>query len=221
MPKHMLMLEAMLIATTVAWVGWGTPQALAQRARVPQTGQTTCWQIGGGQISCDDPEGIGQDGDIQAGVAWPTPRFTNRNDGTVRDNLTGLLWLKDANCFEFLRTWHLALTDANTLASPNCGLTDGSHPGDWRLPSAKELLSLIDYSQAHPALPAGHPFTNVRFSVGSILPSYWTSTIDTGSTTFTPTCCTQAWTVSFSQGLIFGFGPGGFQAGVWPVKGGN
>jgi hypothetical protein len=38
MSKHMLTLGAMLIATTMAWVGLGTPPALAQRARVPQTG---------------------------------------------------------------------------------------------------------------------------------------------------------------------------------------
>jgi hypothetical protein len=83
MQKHMLILGAMLMATTVAWVGWGIPPASAQRARVPQTGQTTCWDAAGSPITCD---GMGQDGDIEAGVASPTPRFTDRRDGTVRDN---------------------------------------------------------------------------------------------------------------------------------------
>jgi hypothetical protein len=32
------------------------------------------------------------------GVAWPNPRFTDNSDGTVTDNLTGLIWLKNANC---------------------------------------------------------------------------------------------------------------------------
>jgi hypothetical protein len=86
MQKHMLMLGAMLMATTVAWVGWGTPPAWAQLARVLQTGQTQCWDAAGTPITCD---GTGQDGDIQAGMAWPTPRFTDRGNGTVRDNLTG------------------------------------------------------------------------------------------------------------------------------------
>ncbi len=31
-------------------------------------------------------------------VPWPDPSFTDRGDGTVKDNLTGLIWLKDANC---------------------------------------------------------------------------------------------------------------------------
>ena len=29
----------------------------------------------------------------------PSPRFTDNNDGTVTDNLTGLVWLKNANLF--------------------------------------------------------------------------------------------------------------------------
>jgi Protein of unknown function (DUF1566) len=177
MRKHMLMLGAVLITTMVTWMGWGTPQALAQRARVPQTGQTTCWRLGDGQISCDAPEGIGQDGDIQAGVAWPTPRFTDRRDGTVRDNLTGLVWLKNADCFGST-AWMQALTLANALhdtGTPDplndCSLVDGSVAGDWRLSNVKELLSLIDYGQFNPALPAGHPFLNVP-ATGD----YWSST---------------------------------------------
>src|SRR4051794_35859814 len=101
MPKHMLTLGAVLIATTMAWVGLVAPPALAQRARVPQTGQTTSYAPG-------------DDGAIEAGVAWPIPRFTNCGDGTVRDNLTGLIWLKNANCFGALQ-WAQALTAANTV----------------------------------------------------------------------------------------------------------
>jgi Protein of unknown function (DUF1566) len=85
----------------------------------------------------------------------------DRRDGTVRDNLTGLMWLKNADCFGQFRTWAQALTDANTLSNGTCGLTDGSVAGDWRLPNVKELLSLIDYGHFDPALPAGHPFVNV------------------------------------------------------------
>jgi hypothetical protein len=187
-------------------------------APVPQTGQTTCWQVGDGQISCDEPEGIGQDGDIQAGVAWPTPRFTDRGNGTVRDNLTGLLWLKDADCFGPSRTWPQALTDANTLASGMCGLTDGSRPGDWHLPNIHELRSLIDYNQADPVLPAGHPFTNVFFASGSNSAVYWTST----SQILPAPPWSQRWTVNFSNALTFGFGlDNNFRGAVWPVRGGD
>jgi len=40
----------------------------------------------------------GDDGDLQRGVPWPDPRYTDNWDGTVTDNLTGLMWLKDGNC---------------------------------------------------------------------------------------------------------------------------
>jgi Protein of unknown function (DUF1566) len=76
-------------------------------------------------------------------------------------NLTGLTWLKNANCFG-QRTWSQALTDANGLASGACGLTDGSAAGAWRLPNARELQSLIDLRITFPALTPGHPFTNVQ-----------------------------------------------------------
>jgi hypothetical protein len=54
-------------------------------APVPQTGQTT-------------PYAPGDDGSIRAGVPWPSPRFTDNGNGTVRDNLTGLIWLKNGSC---------------------------------------------------------------------------------------------------------------------------
>ena len=118
-------------------------------APVPQTGQTQCWNETGSSIPCT---GTGQDGDTQAGVAWPIPRFTDNGNGTVRDNLTGLIWIKDQRCpllrpdVNGLSTWQEALNAAKALASGNCGLTDGSVPGDWRLPNVKELQNLIDFS---------------------------------------------------------------------------
>ena len=38
------------------------------------------------------------DGDLERGVASPSPRFSDNGNGTVTDNLTGLIWLKNANC---------------------------------------------------------------------------------------------------------------------------
>ena len=76
----------------------------------------------------------------------------------MTDNLTGLIWLEDANCFG-ARTWTNALSDANGLADPACGLTDGSVATDWRLPHLRELSSLSDFAESSPALPSGHPFS--------------------------------------------------------------
>lgn len=67
------------------------------------------------------------------------------NDGTIRDNETGLIWLKDASCSALLGTnpegradWDTANSAAADLADGTCGLTDGSEAGDWRLPAKEE-----------------------------------------------------------------------------------
>ena len=67
---------------------------------MPKTGQTTCYATG-------------DDGDLEKGVAWPNPRFTDNGNGTVTDNLTGLIWLKNANCAVRQKLGN-ALTAANT-----------------------------------------------------------------------------------------------------------
>jgi hypothetical protein len=125
-------------------------------ALVPKTGQTTSYDTG-------------DDGDHLAGIAIPNPRFTDNTDGTVTDEKTGLVWLKNANCYGE-RIWRNALTDSNTLNSGECGLTDGSVEGDWRLSNRFELESLLDLGNSLPALPIGHPFINLMSF------PYWTST---------------------------------------------
>ena len=138
----------------------------ATDAPLPQTGQTTCYNQAGTMINCAD---TGQDGDIQAGVVPPVPRFADNGEGQITDNLTGLVWLRNADCFG-KRRWVIALGLANSLESGQCGLTDGSIPGQWRLPNRNELRSLLDAQNFNPALPSGHPFDNVRND------GYWTST---------------------------------------------
>jgi hypothetical protein len=115
------------------------------------------------------PYATGDDGDLQKGVPWPDPRFTDNGDGTVTDKLTGLIWMKNANAFGII-TYVEALTAANTLSSGMADLTDGSQAGDWRLPNLRELHSLVNYGSQSPALPPDHPFTNVQ----SVF--YWSST---------------------------------------------
>lgn len=115
--------------------------AQAQGVDLPQTGQTKCYNASGDEIAC---AGTGQDGEIRAGVAWPEPRFTDNGDGTLTDNLTGLIWLKNANCYDRV-TWAAALSNAASLADGVCGLSDSSQFGDWRLPNVLELESLVHF----------------------------------------------------------------------------
>jgi len=162
-------------------------------APVPKTGQTT-------------PYATGDDGDLEKGVAWPSPRFTDNSNGTVTDNLTGLIWLKSANCFGS-RIWATALGDCNSLENGCCGLSDGSSAGDWRLPNMKELLSLIDFSQFSPPLPSGYPFTDVQSNY------YWSSTTDASATNDALHVLLYNGSVSSANKFSTYY--------VWPVRGGE
>ena len=141
-------------------------------ARLPVTGQTGSWDSAGSPVACG---GTGQDGELQRGVSL-SPRFLDNGDGTISDDLTGLVWLQDANCFG-ASTWSDALASANTLADGSCSLTDGSAAGDWRLPNIRELQSLIDYNELEPAMTPGHPFVNVQSAWPEANSTYWSSSI--------------------------------------------
>ncbi len=90
------------------------------------------------------------------------PRFTDNGNQTVTDNKTKLMWSKDANLYGE-QIWQNALELALNYM--------GAGYVDWRLPELTELRSLIDTSHWNPALPLGHPFTNVQDNW------YWTRTL--------------------------------------------
>jgi hypothetical protein len=169
---------------------------------LPKTGQSICYDTAGNQISCD---GTGQDGEIQAGVAWPNPRFTDHGNSTVTDNLTGLIWAKDANLSGYVKmTWQQAL---DYVAGMNAGTYQNFGYTDWRLPNIIELKSLVDYSQYRPILPIGHPFINVQTN-----DFYWSSTTVAGSKAL-------AWVITTSRGQV-GYADKAnidFYFYVWPV----
>ena len=98
-------------------VAAGLPSSVAvvpdPQTLVGKTGQTTSYTEG-------------DDGDLERGVTLANPRFTDNSDGTVTDNLTDLIWLKNANAFN-RRPWNQAFTYCNDLVA---GGFD-----DWRLPN--------------------------------------------------------------------------------------
>jgi len=184
----------------------GSSNRVVYSAPVAKTGQTPA-------VPFSVP--AGSDGVLQRGVAWPNPRFTDNNDGTVKDNLTGLIWLKDANAFG-ANTWADALTDCNLLAANGTTLTDGSVAGDWRLPNVMELLSLIDWRYGGPALPntagtghhtSGQPFTGVQSDY------YWSSTTGAGMVSI-------ARCVSMDFGYMNVYDKTTLRD-AWPVRGGQ
>jgi formylglycine-generating enzyme required for sulfatase activity len=85
-------------------------------------------------------------------------RFVDNGDGTVTDLLTSLMWLKQP------KTIAVGYTEAVDYCR---NLNLNGHTG-WRLPTIAEFRKLIDRKQRNPALPPGHPFTNVLTHIG-----YW------------------------------------------------
>ncbi|MDD5759081.1 MAG: DUF1566 domain-containing protein [Desulfobulbaceae bacterium] len=200
---------------------WGlkpgtAPASSPYPAPVPKSGQTTCYTDAGAVISCS---GSGQDGAKRMGVSLPMPRFIDNSNGTVTDNLTGLIWLKNANCttvspkaFIAAQTAVAALKGDGTM----CSLTDGSVAGDWRVPNRRELFSLVNDQYVNPSLSntagtakwtAGNPFTGVQNSY------YWSSTNYINSPS-------NAWYVTFNVGDVYGILKSQ-SCYVWPVRGGQ
>lgn len=73
------------------------------------------------------------------------PSYTDNNDGTITDNVTGLMWTKSPDLnHDGLINVSDKLTHPEALASADT-LTASGYT-DWRLPSIKELYSLILFS---------------------------------------------------------------------------
>jgi hypothetical protein len=134
---------------------------------LPKTGQTIVYQIN-------------DDGTYQKGFAGT--RFTDNANGTITDNATNLMWIKDHSAvgapFNAIMTW----TDAIT----NCENLTYATQTDWRLPNVKELQSIADYGRYGPAIDP--LFTNTQSF-------YWSSTTYASNTTY-------AWFVYFYSGNV-------------------
>ena len=74
-------------------------------------------------------------------IAIEIPRFTDNGDGTVTDALTGIVWLKNANCYGSL-SFDNAMMYTGLIRNGWCELSDGSEAGDWRLPTIEELQGI-------------------------------------------------------------------------------
>ena len=154
---------------------------------------STCYDWRGDIVPC---EFKGQYAELLLNKPIPIARFADNKDGTFTDNLTGIIWLKNANCFGMMR-WENAWQAARSLGHGDCGpnpalvLTDKSSAGDWRLPTMDELCTLIDYSARGPALPDGHFFKNIPKGYhwsATTLESYsemaWIVYIESGTTCY-------------------------------------
>jgi Protein of unknown function (DUF1566)/Collagen triple helix repeat (20 copies) len=144
-------------------------------------------------------------------------RYVDCGNGTVTDTVTGLIWLKQADCLGF-QNWVNANAAAAALANGACGLTDASSPGDWRLPTQAEW-NAVRAAACVPSLTndAGTACLSVGPSsfvgVATVTP-YWSST------TFVSTNAWSAYAFLLANGLIAGHDKGQPDR-VWPVRGGS
>ena len=103
----------------------------------------------------------------------------DNGDGTVTDTGTGLMWQKATAPGTY--TWEAALVYCENLNLAN-------HT-DWRLPTAKELASLVDTSRNSPAI-------NTTYLPDTRSSDYWSSTTYAGSSYY-------AWYLNFGDGGLY------------------
>ena len=164
--------------------------------RLPyHTGQRICYSEDHRPLPCF---GGGQDGDERAGRPWPQPRFEVRNDG-VLDRLTELVWDRSASRNAVPVDWESACELAAAANREQYGNHD-----TWRLPAVREIESLCDLSTHSPALPAGHPFEDVRSD-------YWTSSTSRYDSRY-------AWVLYLQDGAVGVGYKTGATFSVWLVR---
>jgi len=126
---------------------------------------------------------------VRGGQPESSDRFVVNGDGTVTDKSTGLMWEQktfdggdndksDTYSWEGALAWVQGLNDASFLGYD-----------DWRLPTHKELQSIVDYRKSIPAI-------DKNFFSNTVSSDYWSST--------TSGAGNAAWRVSFTTGTVNG-----------------
>ena len=151
-----------------------------------------------------------------------THRFVDCGNGTVHDTVTGLIWMKNANCQTiFGATYDYALANSLVRAFKDgqCGLTDGSVEGDWRLPTREEWSAILDSNcpTAPKILGNGSPtsgcYSDNPWASGVQSDLYWTSTTFASNSSF-------AWFVLLVNDLVSASDKTDTYY-IWPVRGGQ
>ena len=114
---------------------------------LPDTGQTTSYTTT-----------FGEDNDYSINV----PSYTNNGNGTITDNVTGLLWQQ-------VDGGEMTIESA-TMYCDNLVLGGFS---DWRLPSPMESFSILNHQNNNPAM-------NTAFFTASLADYWWTNTYQAG-----------------------------------------
>jgi len=145
---------------------------------------------------------------VRDNVDYGINDFVDNGDGTITDNATGLMWMQNDDGEGM--DWEDALSYAEGSVFANYN--------DWRLPNAKELQSIVDYSRA-PSVTNSAAIDPV-FNCSTITdeggnedyPFYWSGTTHTNWSENN----SGAWAAYVCFGTAFGFmeippGSGNFQ----------
>ena len=176
---------------------------------IVDSGQESCYD---NQIEITCP----QEGEAFAGqdaqYIGNQPSYTDNGDGTITDNITGLMWQQDPG--------EKMTYDQAVAGAPDFTLAGYS---DWRLPTIKELYSLIQFYGLDPSGPGSTnltPFIDTdyfNFAYGDenagerLIDSQWATSTKYVSTTMSGS--ETMFGVNFADGRIKGYptqmGPGG------------
>lgn len=112
---------------------------------------------------------------VRGNTAYAQNKFVNNGDGTISDKATSLMWTRNDSGVGL--NWSNALAWAQAQNAANY-----LGHNDWRLPNAKELQTLVDYSRspdttASAAINAVFNCTAITNEAGQgDYPWYWSST---------------------------------------------
>jgi len=109
---------------------------------------------------------------VRGNTDYGTNDFTDNGDGTITDNATGLMWMQDDNGEGVL--WQESLSYAEGM--------EYAGYSDWRMPDAKELQSIVDYTRSpgttgSAAIDPLFNCTEITNEAGEVdYPWFWSST---------------------------------------------
>ena len=175
-------------------------------SRLPDTNQTTCYDNSTSLSNCSSPDEdfYGQDATYSINSPSYTKLDANGNElsddatvqdglAMVRDEVTGLVWeVKTTNSSsihynEFKTTWYNATDNSTSGFIGKLNTNSFGGHSDWRMPTLKELTSIVDYGTYDPAI-------DTNFYPNTMASGYWSST------TIASNDVDNAWRVDFDHG---------------------
>ena len=126
----------------------------ANAYRLPDTGETTCYNSSGVVTACPSVNPMS---------------FIDNGNGTVTDNNTGLLWqkLKESKSYN----WYKASGTYDGTDNINSDNVCANYGSGWRLPAISELMSIVNFSVQYPG-----PTIQATYFPDSTYNIYWSVT---------------------------------------------